>query len=102
MTKPAPENQAEPEPRPPRMCTTCGIRPRQPGQRKCAQCHAEYMRDWRLKQTTIRLTDANYEYLRLRSFRERISMSRLINDAITDERVRRTGGELGTLRKDRR
>lgn len=92
---------APPDP-PPRMCTTCGIRPRQPGQRKCAECHAEYMRNWRQKQTTIRLTDDNYEYLRLRSFTERISVSRLINAAITDERVRRTGGELGAVRKDRR
>ena len=76
----------------PRLCTSCGIRPRQPGQRKCAQCHAEYMRDWRLKQTTIRLTDDNYEYLRLRAFTERRSMSKLINDAITEQRARRQEG----------
>ena len=75
------------------LCTTCGIRPRQPGQRKCRECHAEYMRDWRLKQTTIRLTDDNYEYLRRRSFDERISMSRLINQAIADERLRRDGAD---------
>ena len=70
------------------LCTTCRIRPREPGQRKCRQCHAEYMRDWRLKQTTIRLTDDNYEYLRRKSFDDRISMSRLINQAIERDRIR--------------
>lgn len=47
------------------------------------------MRDWRLKQTTIRLTDDNYEYLRRRSFETRVSMSKLINDAIATERILR-------------
>jgi predicted transcriptional regulator len=51
------------------------------------------MRDWRLKQTTIRLTDDNYEYLRLRAFQERRSMSKLINDAIAEQRLRRDNQE---------
>ena len=78
--------ETEQDCRPELLCTTCGLRPRQPGQRKCRECHAEYMRDWRLKQTTIRLEDANYEYLRRLSFDTRRSMSRLINEAIEKQR----------------
>ena len=77
-----------PPPQREQLCTTCGIRPRQPGQRKCKECHAEYMRDWRLKQTTIRLTDDNYEHLRRRAFEGHTSMSRLINEAIAEQRIR--------------
>ena len=67
-----------------RLCSTCGLRPAQPGQRKCKDCHAEYMREWRLKATTIRLSEENYEYLRRRAFDEggTSSMSRLINQAV--------------------
>lgn len=31
------------------MCAKCGERPRKRGQRWCRVCHAEYMREWRIK-----------------------------------------------------
>ena len=60
------------------------------------------MRDWRLKQTTIRLTDDNYEYLRRRSFETRVSMSKLINDAIATERILREKADDGEPEQPRR
>ena len=72
-------DQLEPDARP---CTKCGIRPRQPGQRRCKECHAEYMRDYRLQQTTIRLEPDVYEYLRVRGFNEHTSISKLIIQAV--------------------
>lgn len=75
-------DQLEPDARP---CTKCGIRPRQPGQRRCRVCHAEYMRDYRLQQTTVRLDPDVYEHLRVRGFREHTSMSKLINEAVRRE-----------------
>ena len=71
-----------------KICSKCGLRPRAPGQRRCLECHAEYMRNWRLQQTTIRMWPDNYEYLRRRSFDERASMSKLINEAIDQQRRR--------------
>ena len=76
----------------PKICSKCGLRPRAPGQRRCLTCHAEYMRDWRLQQTTIRLWPDNYEYLRRRSYDERTSMSELINKAIDQQRRRHDAG----------
>jgi hypothetical protein len=37
-------------------CTGCGRRPRIPGQRRCRECHAEYMRGWRAGRTSMMLT----------------------------------------------
>lgn len=73
-----------------RLCSTCGIRPAQPGQRKCRECHAEYMRQWRQKRVSVNLTADNYEYLRQRAFTEGgpAAMSRLINRAV--DRMRRS------------
>ncbi len=39
-------------------CCRCRVRPvRAPGQGYCHQCHAEYMRDWRLRNRRSLLRD---------------------------------------------
>ena len=83
-------DQLEPDDRP---CTKCKIRPRQPGQRRCRVCHAEYMRDYRAHQTTIRLAEDVYQYLRVRGFNEHTSMSKLIEQAVRRDMQRDADAE---------
>lgn len=78
-------NQPKPDQEP--LCSRCGLRPRRPGQRWCKVCFAEYMREARIRQTTIRLDDDVYEYLRKRSFAEHKPISRLINTIIRDQAI---------------
>lgn len=63
-------------------CSSCGKRPAQPGQRKCKQCHAEYMREWRARLVSIRLDDDTYEWVRLRSGRRHQSISAIVAEAL--------------------
>ena len=64
------------------LCSTCGIRPAQPGQRKCKECHAEYMRAWRAKRVTIELAGEDYEWVRLRSGQRKQSVSAIVGQAL--------------------
>lgn len=59
-----------------------------PGQAKCKECHAKYMREWRSKRVNLLLDDDNYEHLRVRSFQEHKSLSWLINDTLRRDRDR--------------
>ena len=64
------------------ICSTCGERPAQPGQRKCKECHAAYMREWRARLVSIRLDHDTYEWVRVRSGRRRQSVSAIVAEAL--------------------
>ena len=63
-------------------CSNCGVRPAQPGQRYCKECHAEYMREWRSKAVSVRLPDEDYEWVRVRSGKRGESLSAIIGEAV--------------------
>ena len=65
-----------------RICSTCQTRPAQPGQSKCKECHAEYMREWRSRAVSIRLDDDTYEWVRKRSGKRSQTVSAIVAEAL--------------------